>query len=178
MSAKVLFNQTISKSMVRNKDISVIDKIMAVLETNPANSHGGIVLGFDYNDVSEEVFQIQEIRDWVRLVVDKYPYFLYYCENELFGTDQTIILCLSEIQGVTVKGENISQDEYIKKHGKLDKQTVRIETKNILKPIEVSVKAIIAYGLAKGIPDKALDVVNQIMSKWDKKLGINKWGNR
>lgn len=171
----VIFKEIISKAKVRNKDISGITKIILSLENSMDYHSHCIAIGFDYDDVPEEVYVIPEVREWVKCVMEKHPYFLYYCEKDIFNTDQVVLLCMCDIASVFFEGEYISQDEYMKKYGDLSADIpVKIETNGIGDVLKSSLDAILDYGKSKNIESQTTAAAYGILHKWGKKLSINK----
>jgi hypothetical protein len=48
-----------------------------------------------YDDVEDELWEIEEIRQWVHRLINRVPYLFYYIENDWHETEQTLMLCMN-----------------------------------------------------------------------------------
>lgn len=156
----------IDKASVKSRNLSQVDAIIKLLQPMAGMTNQSITIAFQYNDVPEEVFVIPEIRAWVRKLFRKYPHFLYYAENDKFDTDKILLLCLCETVSVSFVGENISQDEYIQKYGKLDYVTTHTETKNLHKILAHYLLEVDRYGKRIGQSAQASKIVSMYLDRW------------
>lgn len=93
----------IPKEEVLSKDIRNIDKLMSTVTQVGKDVKGSLVITCDgYDDVTDELHEIQEVREFVELIFRKHPYLLYYI-NRSFEADAWL-LC-SYADEVTSKKE-------------------------------------------------------------------------
>ncbi len=75
----------IPKSVVEQQDLeftmSGLDKLLVDEETI-RKSKNKLTVGFDgYDDDPREIFEIDEIRDYLQAVTKKFPYWFYFCSK-------------------------------------------------------------------------------------------------
>lgn len=103
----------ITKADVVNGNMFYIENIIAKLKECSGNAKQKVLLLFSgYDDTPEEIYEITAIRNWVRKVVDKHPYFFYFITP--FDNNAGIIAaCLGDVCRVKF-GPAMSLSEYIK----------------------------------------------------------------
>lgn len=76
---KVLFVLPVKRSHVEAGYTGQVQKALAVLREHGAKVRQSMVFSFEgYDDVPDEVYEIQDVRRWCGKVVEKFPYIFYY----------------------------------------------------------------------------------------------------
>lgn len=102
----------VSRQEVETKNISRLVKSLKALD-EIGNACGTVCFSFDgYNHDVREIFEIMEIRQWVKIAFHKIPHLLYYCERNMqegINNMLTLLLEGSHIQ----KGEKVNAYEAV-----------------------------------------------------------------
>jgi len=65
-----------------------------------------LILIFDgYNEVVEELYEIEEVRTWTRELINLFPHIFFFIEQQLSGTHRMLLLNTCEIESVFYQGE-------------------------------------------------------------------------
>lgn len=111
----------ISKEEVLQKDYRAIARLLKTVTTVGKDAKRSLVLTQNgYDDVSDELYELQEVREFVRGMFDKYPYLLYYIADFNPEIDNWLLCCLADEVVSVFKGERMTGDEIWEKYG-LDK---------------------------------------------------------
>lgn len=91
---------------------SLIDGWLSHLIEQGKKSHKTVIIMIDgYEDTSEELFEIMQVRDWISALFQKYPYFLYFINTSL-DSHITLLSCIADID-VRYSGDvTLSLNEY------------------------------------------------------------------
>lgn len=57
-----------------------------------------------YNDVVEELYEIKEVREWVRELIDRFPN-LFYFIDQATQNHKLLLMCVSTIKVIVFKGD-------------------------------------------------------------------------
>ena len=109
----------LSKEEVVNKDFKQFDGFMTNLKKigKKARQTAIITCG-GYDDVPDELFQIQEVREFVNELFKRYPYILYYTNPELEGDVWLITSFADEVTSVAESQySNMTAKELFEKFG-------------------------------------------------------------
>ena len=102
----------IEKKEVVNKNFIGINKLIKSMEMMGKESRQSINLTFsDYDDVADEIFEIDEIRKFVKVLLQKHPNIFYYLSQNLTNCLQNIILCYADFETFFV-GEKKPINQY------------------------------------------------------------------
>ena len=83
---------------VRVKDFSRIDSMLKMLVTAGIKGKEKLIISFSgYDDTNDEVFVIQEIRDYVNTLFSRHPFLFYYLSAEQ-ATKLIVFACLCNLQ--------------------------------------------------------------------------------
>lgn len=116
---KIKVGHQIRKEEIIQKDFAPIDFLMNTATQVGKGMIGSLMIGCTgYDDVPDELYDIPEVKDYVREIFKKYPHIPYYLSREDNPNAWLFACC-----GTTIKmGENnLSPNELIKKYGSYDK---------------------------------------------------------
>lgn len=108
-----MFNwYAIEKDEMLRKDFRGIEKLIKTFEkVGGTNARQSITMTFSgYDDVPDEIFEIMEIRQYVKVLIHKYPHIFYYLNVETECL-QNILLCYCDVE-YTVIGERKAISQY------------------------------------------------------------------
>lgn len=74
MDQTVFFIVTITKEMVKKLDVSLINGALPSFLKKPNKPYSSMILLFDYNEDKREIYQIKEIRNYVKKLHTMYPF--------------------------------------------------------------------------------------------------------
>lgn len=95
----------IGKDKVISGNMSPVDFVLGLCNKIGSKAIGKIVITFsDYDDTTDEVHEIDEIRKWCQKVFSKYPYIFYYLGDKglLSEGRQSFAACVGEFKMVHV----------------------------------------------------------------------------
>lgn len=93
---------SISKREVEEKDFTHIDEFLEIVKQFKEASNGRVIITFSgYDKDPREVYEIPEIREYVRLLFDRHPY-LFYLLSPVNINNKIFYACLSDIEVVTL----------------------------------------------------------------------------
>jgi hypothetical protein len=111
MSGKKLHWYAIEKSEVLMKNIRGIEKLMKALETTGKQSRQSVTLTFSgYDHVVDEIFEIMEIRHFVKILLHKHPHIFYWLAQDTECL-QNIIMCYADVETLYI-GERKAIADY------------------------------------------------------------------
>lgn len=94
-----------------------LDKFFKTLDKLGKKAFGNAVIMFDgYNDIVTELYEIPEVRAFVKELFERYPHALNYINFDLEG-HKHLLTCLFDVQ-VMYFGERLTFAEHEKKYGK------------------------------------------------------------
>lgn len=92
---------SIDRKEVENKDFRGITKLIKTMQGMGNRSCQSVNLTFDgYDHVPDEIFEINEIRQYVKVLLQKYPDLFYYLSQNYTQCLQNIILCYADFETV------------------------------------------------------------------------------
>lgn len=98
IEANSLFFYSIDKKEVKKKDFKRLDEAIKFFETAGVDARGKLIITFSgYMDNPLEIYQINEIRDYVKKLYQKHSN-LFYFLSDYMTANQYIWLCLCNIQ--------------------------------------------------------------------------------
>lgn len=88
----------ISKEEIVNCDLTEVLGTLHILSKNGSAYYNSLVITFSgYDDVADEIYEIMEIRKFVRELFNKCPHILYFT-NQQFETHQHLLCCLCDYE--------------------------------------------------------------------------------
>lgn len=97
----------IHKDQIIDFDFSSISETLFKLHETPRENYNKVTLIIDgYDDDSREIYQIQEIRDYMSFLDKSFPYWFYYLNIDIdkkYSPIGLIILCVCDIDDTTKK---------------------------------------------------------------------------
>lgn len=94
-----------------------IDKFFMTLDLLGPKGIGHAMILFDgYNEVATELYEIPQVRKFVKEMFNRHPQLLLYINFDLEG-EKSLLACLFEVKMVEVK-ERLTFEEHAKKYGK------------------------------------------------------------
>jgi hypothetical protein len=101
----------ITKEEIVNKELKNIEKILNNLKLVGKGVRESLVLTVNgYDDVSDELYEIKEVREFVDLLLEKHPYIFYYT-NSQFEADVWIICSYADEVKSVYMGEKYTGNE-------------------------------------------------------------------
>ncbi len=95
---------SVNKSEVINKDTDALNQILKSLREDLIKSYCKIMITFDgYDNDKREIYEIQEIRDYVRKLFDENND-LFYFVTRMGSLNKVILACISDFQQIKTKG--------------------------------------------------------------------------
>jgi hypothetical protein len=90
----------VSKEEVGSGDISRLEKAIDLFMSCKVNGRGKLAIFFEgYDNVPYEIYEITEIRNWVKLAFDKYPYIIYFLSPSPMVNSRNIITsCICDLE--------------------------------------------------------------------------------
>lgn len=114
---KPMFFYHISKEEVLNKDLRNINKLMStVAKVGKGAKHSLVITCNGYDDVTDELYQIQEVREYVQLMFQRHPHILYYIANQ-FEADHWLLCSIADEVSSVVHGRLYTGNELMEKFG-------------------------------------------------------------
>ena len=91
----------VSKKEVRSGDISRLEKAIDIFVSCKVDGKDKLAIFFEYDDVPDEIYEIPEIRNWVKLAFEKYPYIIYFLSPSPIVNSRNIITsCICDLDVV------------------------------------------------------------------------------
>lgn len=101
----------IEKNETLSKNLTGIEKLLKVLKLKGKDARQSVTLTFSgYDHVPDEIFEIEEIRKFVKVLLHKHPYIFYYLAQDTECL-QNIILCYCDFETLFI-GEKKPISEY------------------------------------------------------------------
>jgi hypothetical protein len=93
-----LYALMIEKPFVLRNDITYAKAFLKMLDRKRGkDAHNRVALYVDgYNDVVEELYEIPEVKKWVRKLINEVPHLWYYIHKSDVGDIAWIMNCLSD----------------------------------------------------------------------------------
>ncbi|QRV11350.1 hypothetical protein JR311_20205 (plasmid) [Bacillus velezensis] len=106
----------LSKREIVEKDFFQIEEALSVLSKigKPLRGCLAITCG-GYDDVTDELFEIMEVREYVREVFEKHPHIFYYISTDM-GNHKWLVQCLFDVETFFV-GEKLTDRQVFEKYG-------------------------------------------------------------
>ncbi|MCY7948025.1 hypothetical protein P8891_06220 [Bacillus atrophaeus] len=106
----------LSKREVVEKDFLQIDEALSVLSKIGKQLRGCLAITCGgYDDVTDELFEIMEVREYVREVFEKHPHIFYYISTDM-GSHKWLVQCLFDVETFFV-GEKLTDRQIFEKYG-------------------------------------------------------------
>lgn len=100
MTTTIYIHKVLKKEILAG-DITRLSKKIKNLEKEGKKSKGGLIILFDgYNYDPREIYQIPQIRNFVRKLYEKHPYFIYFM-NDADNNDYLLLACLGKLNNVS-----------------------------------------------------------------------------
>lgn len=164
----------IEKQEIENLDVSrihqLIEQINIINKGNPSQS--AVLVFHGYNDILDEIYEIENIRKWVSQLFKEFPYILYYInsESEMKSAD-LLIACLSDVQSLYIgdKGDLLTSTEYFERGYDFKEIPQKILAINIKRNELVKItNSILEYGNEIGDKKGVLKIINELEQKYRK----------
>lgn len=144
----------ISKEEVLDKDYRGVGKLLKTVTTVGKGAKRSLVITCDgYDDVTDELWEIDEVREFVRGMFDKYPYLFYYIANFDKEIDNWLLCCLADEVHSVFRGEKMTGNQIWEKYGLNHEQIPKVHANLTFKAKSVNesrfltmLKAIIKHG--------------------------------
>ncbi|KJD43294.1 hypothetical protein [Paenibacillus terrae] len=112
LTSGTLYLMNISKRSIDEMSFEFVDRSLNFLQEQGAHSFGKIITMFDgYNDIKDEIYEINEVRTWVKELFQLYPHFLYFI-NYSFDSHITLLSSVSDVEISYTGGGTLSPMEY------------------------------------------------------------------
>lgn len=98
-----LFVIGIEREEVEAKDLSRIKELLKKIRGKHGKNSLEITFS-GYDDLTDEIFEIEAIRAWVDKLFKEYPYILYYIEDRMDGW-KNLIACYCDVEAAIKTGE-------------------------------------------------------------------------
>jgi hypothetical protein len=106
----------LSKDEIVNKDLSGVDKTMRTAQAVGKGVRQCVIITCGgYDDIPDELFEIPEVRIFVKHMFDKYPHILYYINSE-FEAEHWLLTSLVDVQALR-SDEQLNAHELVAKYG-------------------------------------------------------------
>lgn len=103
---------TITREVIEQKSTSRIEKYFHQLTKNGQTAYQTVFIIFDgYDDTTDQVYEIKEIRDWVYSLFRLFPHFLYFI-NPQIDTHITLLACLGDVETLLIGSPPLTPNEY------------------------------------------------------------------
>ncbi len=90
----------IPKSIILNKNLDIIRHVRDALSKKGGSMRGHLLMSIDgYDDIPDEIYEINEIRAYIKLVLDEWPALFYYL-SPINGLSGSFLACLGDVLGV------------------------------------------------------------------------------
>ncbi|MGN4822153.1 hypothetical protein [Bacillus cereus group sp. MYBK139-2] len=100
---------------IKKKDLRNIEKILSSLTQVGKEMQGRLVIGCKgYDHVTDELFEIQEVREFVEYLFRKHPYLLYYISKD---SSEWVVCSYADEVHTTKTGQLYTSDELFEKFG-------------------------------------------------------------
>lgn len=154
---KNLFAVQIPLEHTQKRKLDQIESVMALAKPMGADALGSVYIAFDgYDDKPEEIFEIPEIRKFVRKAFKEYPDLFFFLTN-LDELNNTILSCLCTISIYRREGEKVRATEdygYGDDWKNRPKIPVQIAMPSDL--MRSIVAGAVAYGASIGMPESTV----------------------
>jgi hypothetical protein len=120
MSKGSMYSMIVTKDMVDEGRVLDIQKAISKLESAGVDTFQRVAIAFHgYDDTSVELWEMPEVRKWVGKLINKVPHLFYHVEQEVYQTQQTLMICLNDYDSVYA-GERKSPEEHYHEGTKID----------------------------------------------------------
>lgn len=103
---------TVTRAAIEQKSTSGIERYFHQLTKNGPAAYQSVLFIFDgYDDTTEQVYEIKEIRDWVYSLFRLFPHFLYFI-NTRIDTHITLLACLGDVETLLVGNAPLTPNQY------------------------------------------------------------------
>lgn len=104
-----LYALAIPKEHVLTSNFTMLHTIVKKVKDEPNAGYDSMLISFDdYNDTPDEIYEITEIRAWVKRAFKSYPHLLYFITN-MEQNRGMLIACVSDISFDSSKRMSINQ---------------------------------------------------------------------
>lgn len=161
-----LFAVSVSKKMVKQRDIKVLLSVFRHLDQQPNGGYNRLHLTFGgYGDVPDEVYEIMEIRKWVAFIIERYPKLFFYL-TDMQQIDELVMLCYFDVETSHV-GEKLTEEEWFKRgrYTPDSRPEVRIKVTWEREKLNQIVAGVRKHGKETGREDLAEKAVDRIKTR-------------
>jgi hypothetical protein len=117
---KAMMFYHIPRTEVESKDLRSLDKVMNTLHTVGKGCKESLIITCNgYDDTSDELYEIKEVREFVQAIFKKYPHILYYINSE-FEAEKWMLHCIADEIETKFAGEKLSPIEYLERGIRMD----------------------------------------------------------
>lgn len=103
---------TITRSAIEQKSTTGIERFFHQLTRNGKSAYQSVFFIFDgYDDTTEQVYEIKDIRDWVYTLFRLFPHFLYFINRKL-DSHITLLACLGDVETLLIGNAPLTPNEY------------------------------------------------------------------
>lgn len=112
MSKGSMYSLIVDKNMIDSQNILDVAKAIYKLEGAGIDAFQRIAIAFHgYDDTSVELWEMPDVRRWCHKLINKIPHLFYYIENDVYQTQQTLMICMNDYNSVYL-GERKSPEEH------------------------------------------------------------------
>jgi len=107
-----IIHLTIKRAVIEGKCTAGVEQYFHQLTKEGLSAFQSVVFHFEgYDDASDQIYEINEIRDWVHSLFLLFPHFMYFINHEM---DSHILLlaCLNDLETVQIGESPHLLDEY------------------------------------------------------------------
>ena len=109
---KFLFLHKIAKEEIETQNIERINKVMKILRKDLKHTYNTLMIMFDgYNDDSREIYEIQEIRNYVRKTFNENKDLFYYL-TDIDNNNKILLACMSDFKSIKKENDIMVKTQY------------------------------------------------------------------
>lgn len=160
--AKDIFAFMVSKEEILECDIKgVVNSIEQIEKKLRGDACQSIAVYIDgYNDVSDELYEIDEVRAWVQKLFERIPHFMYYINIEVSDHNYLIASLSDDVTSVVPFERRPIQEYDFHEWKKLPKVNVQLRLPN--EKIRNLIQSVVAHGSKMGNKKGADEVAGRI----------------
>lgn len=158
---KALIALDIPREATEAGDMKHLDIVIRQLELERNYAYKCLSITFNgYNDIPDEIYEIDTIRNWCVKAVNRYPHLFYFLTEEIGMGRDTFIPCISDVESAFI-GERKSPMEWLEAGVRDIEDLPVMEVQSLLPPhlFKMLKRATIKYGNKVGDPIGGLETV-------------------
>lgn len=102
----------IKRRVIEMKHIDPVERYFHRLTAEGVTSFQKVIIVFEgYDDTTEEVYEIKEVREWVYSIFRLFPHFIYFISMEL-DSHITLLACLGDVETIRIGSYPLTPNEY------------------------------------------------------------------